>query len=194
MASHVGGVQPQAAPSAHHRAAASGWLVFGGIMLIFAGLLALGQGISAIRNDQVFVVTHHYAFAFDLTGWGWVHAIVGAVAVIAGAAVFTGAMWARVTGVVLAGLSLIANFLWLPYYPVWAVTLLILDALVIWALCAGPSSAERAAQAQMWGGRQGPQGPQGQAQSQSSWGQQGQQGPQGPGPQAQGPQGPQGQP
>lgn len=174
MATHVGGVQPQPAPSAHHRAAASGWLVFGAIMLIFAGLLALGQGISAIRNDQVFVVTQNYAFAFDLTGWGWVHAIVGAVAVIAGVALFTGAMWARVTGVVLAGLSLIANFLWLPYYPVWAVTLIILDALVIWALCAGPGTAERSqaqasqAQAQTWGPQgqkpqgQGPQGPQGQ--------------------------------
>src|SRR5689334_20978842 len=98
MASHVGGVQPQAAPGAHHRAAASGWIVFAAVMMIFAGLLALSQGISAIRNDQVFVVTRHYAFAFDLTGWGWVHAIVGALAVVAGAALFTGAMWARVVG------------------------------------------------------------------------------------------------
>jgi hypothetical protein len=166
MASHVGGVQPQAAPSAHHRAAESGWIVFAAVMMIFAGLLALSQGISAIRNDQVFVVTRHYAFAFDLTSWGWVHSIVGALAVIAGVALFTGAMWARVVGVVLAGLSLIANFLWLPYYPVWAITLLILDALVIWALCTAPGSAERA-QRQESGyrgqqGQQGPQGPQGQ--------------------------------
>ena len=145
MDSHVGGVQPQAAPSAHHRAAVSGWIVFAAVMMIFAGLLALSQGISAIRNDQVFVTTQNYVFQFDLTGWGWVHAVVGALAVIAGAALFTGAMWARVTGVVLAGLSLIANFLWLPYYPVWAVALLILDALVIWALCTGPGLAERSA-------------------------------------------------
>ncbi|MDW6061161.1 hypothetical protein SAZ11_27975 [Streptomyces sp. FXJ1.4098] len=159
MASHVGGVQPQAAPSAHHRAAESGWIVFAAVMMIFAGLLALSQGISAIRNDQVFVVTRHYAFAFDLTGWGWVHAIVGALAVVAGAALFTGAMWARVVGVVLAGLSLIANFLWLPYYPVWAVALLILDALVIWALCTGPGMAERAQRAaSMQQGQQGQQG------------------------------------
>jgi hypothetical protein len=147
MASHAGGVQPQPAPSAYYRAAASGWIVFAAVMMIFAGLLALSQGISAIRNDQVFVVTRHYAFAFDLTGWGWVHAIVGALAVIAGVALFTGAMWARVVGVVLAGLSLIANFLWLPYYPVWAVSLLILDALVIWALCTAPGKAERSAAA-----------------------------------------------
>jgi hypothetical protein len=163
MASHVGGVQAQPAPSPYQRAAASGWIVFAAVMMIFAGLMALSQGIAAIRNDQLFLVTGHYAFAFDLTGWGWVHAIVGALAVVAGAALFTGAMWARVTGVVLAGLSLIANFLWLPYYPVWAITLLILDALVIWALCAGAGTAERsqgAAQAQAQGRSQGQtQGP-----------------------------------
>ncbi|MEU9793313.1 hypothetical protein AB0E27_22240 [Streptomyces sparsogenes] len=143
MASHVGGVQAEAARHPHR--AVSGWLVFAAVMLLFAGLMGLGQGISAIRNDQVFLVTRNYVFSFDLTGWGWVHAIVGAVAVIAGLALFTGAMWARVTGVVLAGLSLIANFLWLPYYPVWAVALLIVDALVIWALCAGPGMSERTA-------------------------------------------------
>ncbi|MEU5643343.1 DUF7144 family membrane protein [Streptomyces milbemycinicus] len=157
MASHVGGVQPQAAPGVHHREAVTGWAVFAAVMLIFAGLLALSQGISAIRHDQVFVVTRHYAFTFNLTGWGWVHAIIGALAVVAGAALFTGAMWARVTGVVLAGLSLIANFLWLPYYPVGAVTLLILDALVIWALCAGMAERPQG-QPQAQQGQQG-QGP-----------------------------------
>ncbi|MBB4784027.1 DUF7144 family membrane protein [Streptomyces rapamycinicus] len=138
MASHAGGVQTGAAPGHMHRAV-SGWLVFAGVMMIFGGLMNLLQGISAIRTDQVFLVTQSYIFQFDLAGWGWVHLALGIAVVIAGFAVFTGAMWARVTGVVLAGLALIANFLWLPYYPVWATVLLIIDALVIWALCAGPS-------------------------------------------------------
>lgn len=155
MASHVGGVQAEAARHPHR--AVSGWLVFAAVMLLFAGLMGLGQGISAIRNDQVFLVTRNYVFSFDLTGWGWVHAILGAVAVIAGLALFTGATWARVTGVVLAGLSLIANFLWLPYYPVWAVALLVVDALVIWALCAGPGMSERTAGPSQAGPSQGPQ-------------------------------------
>lgn len=143
MASHAGGVQPgTTAPRAHR--AVSGWIVFGAVMLIFGGLMTLFQGLAAISNDQVFVATQSYIFQFDLTGWGWVHLILGIVLMVTGFALFTGAMAARVVGVVLAGLSLIANFLWLPYFPVWATVLLILDALVIYALSAGPSH-ERAA-------------------------------------------------
>jgi hypothetical protein len=52
-------------------------------------------------------------------------------------------MWARVTGIVLAGLSVIANFMWLPYYPVWAIVLIAVDAFVIWALCVGISRQPR---------------------------------------------------
>ncbi|WAP57214.1 DUF7144 family membrane protein [Streptomyces sp. S465] len=143
MASHVGGVQTGAAPGRAHRAV-SGWVVFAAVMMIFGGAMNLLQGISAIRTDNVFLVTRSYIFQFDLSGWGWVHFAIGVALLVAGCAVFTGAMWARVTGVVLAGLALVANFLWLPYYPVWATVLLIVDALVIWALCAGPSRGDAA--------------------------------------------------
>ncbi|MBL1096133.1 DUF7144 family membrane protein [Streptomyces coffeae] len=136
MASHAGGVQTGAATP---RPEVSGWLVFAAVMMIFGGLMTLFQGIAAVTNDQVFVATQNYIFQFDLSGWGWIHMILGIVLIVTGLAVFTGAMWARVTGVVLAGLGLIANFLWLPYYPVWAMVLLIVDGFVIWALCAGPS-------------------------------------------------------
>jgi hypothetical protein len=139
MASHAGGVHPGTTPHAH-RGAVSGRLVFGAVMMLFGGLMALAQGIAAVRNDRVFVATPNYIFSYDLGGWGWVHMILGIVLVIAGLAVFTGAMWARVVGVVLAGLGLIANFLWLPYTPVWALVLMLVDAFVIWALCTGGPS------------------------------------------------------
>jgi hypothetical protein len=137
MASHAGGIQEGAAVPPTHRTV-SGWLVFAAVMMIFGGLMTLFQGIAALRNDQVFVVTPTYIFEFELTGWGWIHLFLGIAILLTGFAVFTGAMWARTVGVVLAGLALFANFLWLPYYPVWAMVLLILDAFVIWALCAGP--------------------------------------------------------
>ncbi|MFE5160696.1 hypothetical protein ACFRNT_19650 [Streptomyces sp. NPDC056697] len=150
MASHAGGVQTGVAPGHAHRAV-SGWLVFAAVMMIFSGLMNLLQGISAIRTDRVFLVTQSYIFQFDLAGWGWVHFGVGIALLLSGFAVFTGAMWARVTGVVLAGLALIANFLWLPYYPVWATVLLIIDALVIWSLCAGPSRGGAGGRGEMGG-------------------------------------------
>ena len=40
-------------------------------------------------------------------------------------------VWARALGTVVAALSAIANFLWLPYYPVWSVILIGLAITVI---------------------------------------------------------------
>ncbi|MFI0817091.1 hypothetical protein ACH4TX_11355 [Streptomyces sp. NPDC021098] len=135
MATHAGGVHPGTAPRTY--GGVSGRLVFGAVMMLFGGLMTLAQGVAAVRTDRVFVSTPNYIFSYDLTGWGWIHMILGIVLVITGLATFTGAMWARVVGVVIAGLALIANFLWLPYTPLWATVLMLIDAFVIWALCTG---------------------------------------------------------
>lgn len=121
----------------------SGWLVFAAVLMIFSGLMMLLQGIAAIANDDVFVATRNYVFEFDLTGWGWIHLILGVIITLAGAALFQGATWARVVGVALTGLAMLANFLWIPYAPFWAMILIALHAIVIWALCTAPSPSER---------------------------------------------------
>lgn len=104
--------------------------------MIFGGIMAIFEGIAAIAKDDIFVTTRNFTYQFSLTGWGWVHMILGIVIALAGFALFTGAMWARVVGVVLAGLSAVANFVWLPYQPVWSIVLITIDAFIIWALCA----------------------------------------------------------
>ena len=53
---------------------------------------------------------------------------------VAGAALLADQTWARITGVVLAAFMIMANFVYLPYYPVWAIVLIALNAFVIWAL------------------------------------------------------------
>ncbi|WP_405616056.1 hypothetical protein [Streptomyces sp. NBC_00076] len=147
MASHVSG-----ASGAHSGAttrstartgASSGWIVFAGVLMIFGGLMTLFAGIAAIADDDVFIATRNYTFEFDLTGWGWVHLVMGVVITLAGLALFQGATWARVVGVALAGLAMLANFLWIPYAPFWAIVLIALYGFVIWALCTAPSPRER---------------------------------------------------
>ncbi|MFE9815294.1 hypothetical protein [Streptomyces sp. NBC_00236] len=115
----------------------TGWTAFAAILMIFGGAMAIFQGIAAIAEDDVFVTTRNYVFQFNLTGWGWIHLILGIVIVLAGCALFTGALWARVVGIVLAGLGALANFIWLPHYPLWSIVLIALDVFIIWALCAG---------------------------------------------------------
>lgn len=123
----------------------SGWVTFAAVMMVFGGAMAIFQGIAALAKDDVFVTTRNYAYQFSLTGWGWIHLVLGILVVLAGVALFGGALWARAVGVLLAGLSMIANFMWLPQYPFWAIVLITINAFVIWALCTAPG--RRAARA-----------------------------------------------
>ena len=73
---------------------------------------------------------------FDVTTWGWIHILVGVIAVAAVVGLFSGAVWARTVAVAVAAVSILVNFLWLPYNPVWAVLIIAFDIFVIWALTA----------------------------------------------------------
>ncbi|MFZ4152466.1 DUF7144 family membrane protein [Streptomyces pseudogriseolus] len=115
---------------------AASWTVAAAFLMVFGGIMAIFEGIAAIARDDVFVATPNFTYAFSLTGWGWVHLILGALVAAAGMALLRGAAWARAVGVVLAGLSMIAHFVWLPYQPVWSIVLIVIDGFVIWALCA----------------------------------------------------------
>ncbi|MFE1902473.1 hypothetical protein ACFW96_02225 [Streptomyces gardneri] len=114
---------------------ASGGTVFAAVLLSLAGVLGILQGITAIANDDVYARVGDYVFEFDLTAWGWIHLVLGVVLVLISVGLFKGADWARAGGITLAGLSAVANFLWLPYQPWWALTLLAIDVFIIWALC-----------------------------------------------------------
>ncbi|MFI6655450.1 hypothetical protein ACIBL8_08055 [Streptomyces sp. NPDC050523] len=114
---------------------AAGLVTFGAVMLTIVGLLGVFRGIMAIAKDDVFVNTPNYVFQFDLTSWGWIHLVLGVIAVGVSFGLFTAATWARVSGVAIAGLIIIGNFLSLPYYPVWSIVMIAFSGFIIWALC-----------------------------------------------------------
>jgi len=114
---------------------ATGLTAFAAVMLFLVGVLDIFRGIMAIAADDVFVATQDYVFEFDLTGWGWIHLALGVVAVIVSFGLLQTATWARVACVAIAGLVIIANFLSLPYYPVWSVVMIAISGFIIWALC-----------------------------------------------------------
>ena len=116
--------------------AAVGFTVFASLMLIVIGAFHAMSGLVGIIENEFFVATPNYIFEFDVTTWGWIHLILGIVVVIAGFSLFSGAVWARTIGVFLAVLSAIANFAFIPYYPVWSIVIIALDVAVIWALTA----------------------------------------------------------
>jgi hypothetical protein len=114
---------------------AGGVSVFAGAMMFTLGLFQFFEGLSAVLKDNVYVTTRDYVFQFDITAWGWIHLIIGIIAVLVGGAILAGQAWAFITGVIIAGLSALTNFMFIPYYPVWALVIIGFDIAVIWALC-----------------------------------------------------------
>lgn len=113
---------------------AGGISVGAAVLLGTVGIIQLLQGIAAVAEDELFVSGQMYLFKLDLTSWGWIHIGLGAIMVVVGIALVTGATWARVSAVVIASLSILANFMWLPYYPWWSMLIIAFDVVVIWAV------------------------------------------------------------
>ena len=114
----------------------TGWITFAGVMMVISGGLNALYGLIGVVNDQWVVWTNRASLYLDISQWGWIHLIVGAVMVLAGIGLFSGNMLARIVGVIVASLSLIANFFFIPAYPLWALIVITIDVLVIWALTA----------------------------------------------------------
>jgi len=119
-----------------HSAAAVGVTVFASVMMIMTGFFQAIAGIVALVNDQFYVAGSEWVFQFDTTTWGWIHLTLGVLVALAGVALFSGAVWARTVGVVLAILCGVAAFAWLPWYPIWALVLITAAVVVVWALTA----------------------------------------------------------
>ncbi len=119
------------------RWAAMGFTAFAAALMIISGLWAFLIGISALAKDRVFVIAPEYTYKIDVTGWGWIHLALGIVVAIGGICLLLGKTWARILAVFLAVCSSIAQFLFLPYYPLWSILVIALDVFVIWAVLTG---------------------------------------------------------
>ena len=115
---------------------AVGFILFAAIMMIMVGIFQALQGLIAIFENEFYVATRNYLFQFDATTWGWIHLLLGLLVAFAGYGLLSGRTWARAAAIALALLSAIANFLFIPYYPFWALLIITLDIFVIWAIAA----------------------------------------------------------
>jgi hypothetical protein len=122
--------------SSTYSSGAVGLTVFAAVMMIMIGVFQSIAGIVALVNDEFYVVGEEWIFQFDLTTWGWIHLLLGVLIALAGVGLFSGQVWARTVGVILAVISAVVMFAWLPWYPLWAILIITLDVFIIWALTA----------------------------------------------------------
>jgi hypothetical protein len=119
----------------------TGWAVFAGVILLMVGFLNFFYGLAAILNDDVVVVGGHGAIIADLTAWGWITLILGAILVLTGFGLLSAQEWARWTAVFFATINAIAQIGVFPAAPLWAFIVILLDVLVIYNLTANWSEA-----------------------------------------------------
>jgi hypothetical protein len=113
---------------------AHGIAVFAGVIMIVGGAFQALEGLAGIVHDKYLVVSPNYIYGFDITVWGVIHLLVGLALLVIGVFLLRGQTWARVAGMAVAAISAVVNFVWLPYSPWWALLIIALDVLVIWAL------------------------------------------------------------
>ncbi|MGH8877829.1 MAG: DUF7144 family membrane protein [Stackebrandtia sp.] len=113
---------------------AVGGTVFAATAILVIGCFQVIMGVSALFEDEIFVDGPNYTYAIDITGWGWIHLILGVIMMLTGIFLYTASVWARGVGIALAVMSAVSNFFFLPYYPLWSIVVIALDIFAIWAL------------------------------------------------------------
>lgn len=128
--------------STSHRSAATAWsaggVIFAATLMIIGGVFGIFEGIAGLVNNRIYSVPQVYAWRFTTYSWGWVHLFVGIALAAAGLALLTGSNWARYFGIAVAGVSLLTNFFFVPYYPFWSLAIMAMDVFIIWALATAP--------------------------------------------------------
>ena len=116
--------------------------IFAGTILTTVGIFQVLSGIAALFEDTVYVKGVDYVYKFDLTAWGWIHIVLGAIAIAVGIGLLLGQTWARISGIVIAVIGSVSAFAFMPYYPWWALAMLALYIFVIWSLAQLMSSGD----------------------------------------------------
>lgn len=111
-----------------------GWIYFASVLMMLAGGLNIIAGLTGIFNGDFYASVNGHLIVFDYTTWGWIHLAVGAVVLAAGIGLLTGQLWARLAAAIVVVISIFANVAFLPVYPWWSTIVLIIDALVLYAI------------------------------------------------------------
>ena len=113
----------------------TGWVVFASFMMILVGSFQAIQGLVALFDDGFYLVRESgLVIDVNYNVWGTVHLLLGVLLLLSGVGVLSGNLAARTVGVILAGLSALANMAFIGAYPIWSLIIITVDVLVIYAL------------------------------------------------------------
>ena len=116
----------------------SGWKIFAGLMILVVGTINVFDGIVGLTQQSYIkqFTNGQLPVTNDIKTWSWVVLILGVVMILAGFLIFSGNMFGRVVGVLVASLNLLVQLAYLNHNPFWSFTMILIDLLVIYGLVA----------------------------------------------------------
>jgi hypothetical protein len=112
-------------------ATGSGWVTFGGYMFFVVGIFHVIDGIAALAKAHTFADNGLFA---SLRFWGVVLLIIGGLGIFAGYAVLMRQETGRVIGIILAGVGILAQLMFLSAYQTWGLIMVAMWIIVLYAL------------------------------------------------------------
>jgi hypothetical protein len=111
-----------------------GWIYFASTMMLILGGLQIVFGLTALFNNDFFVVTNNGLVVWNFTAWGWIHTILGVLVIATALSLLSGRTWARIAASILVVISAVGNLVSLPAYSLWSIIGLVIDGFVLYAL------------------------------------------------------------
>ena len=113
----------------------SGWITFAGVAALLVGGYNSLSGIAALADDDTLAAqASEVLYGIDLTAWGWFWLLVGLLQLVTGVLILARNTWGLWLGVAIAGLSALMTVIVMFVFPLWAIAVLALDFLVLYAL------------------------------------------------------------
>ena len=122
-----------------------GWIIFAAVFMVTVGGLNIIQGLAALfRDDPFWVLGNGDVVTFNISTWGWIHLLFGILLIIVGVLLLRGSAFARVVGIVLVALNMMAQFGFATLYPFWSLIVIAIDVAIIYALVVHGGDLKRA--------------------------------------------------
>jgi hypothetical protein len=137
-------IRPSGAGGRYAEGRGYGLIIFACVLLLVIGFFNMIYGIAAIAHSHVFVANAHFVFA-NQRAWGWITLIIAVLQLAAAGGILAGSQLARWFAVALLALNAIDMMLFLPAYPFWALTIIAMDVVALYGLCAYGSRQNLAA-------------------------------------------------
>ncbi len=110
-------------------------IIFASVLVLLVGFFNLLDGIAAIANSHIYTANATYVIG-DLRAWGWFMTILGGLQLVVAAGVMVGNQLARWCAVAVVGVNAVGQMFFIPAYPFWSLTIIALDVVALWGLCA----------------------------------------------------------